>query len=162
MISAIVAMSENRVIGKNNQLPWHLPADLKHFKNITLGNSILMGRKTYESIGRPLPNRTNLILTRNTHYTAKECVIVRSLEDAIKEAAERQQLLFIIGGAELFNAYLARATQLHLTLIHHTFEGDTFFPMLSSEWHEISRETHRADDLNPYAYSFITYEHSLP
>lgn len=154
-LSAIVAMSENRVIGIDNQLPWRIPADLKHFKTITTGHPILMGRKTFESIGRPLPNRTNIILTRNANYDAPGCVVVTSIDDAIAKADPATEI-FIIGGAEIYQQCLARVDQLYLTIVHEQFEGDAFFPELNSmEWREEDRVDHVADNENPYAYSFI-------
>jgi dihydrofolate reductase len=158
LISAIVAMSENRVIGKNNQLPWHLPADLKHFKKITLGKPILMGRKTYESLGRPLPGRCNIIITRDSHYQAPGCIVVHSLEKAF-EAAKESKEIFIIGGALLFQETLPLIQRLYMTLIHHAFEGDTFFPELNkNEWQEIERIDCAEDTENKYSYSFFILE----
>lgn len=158
MISAIVAMDANRVIGKNNQLPWHLPADLKHFKAITMGKPIVMGRKTYESIGRPLPGRLNVIVTRDRHLQAPDCLIVHSLKEAIDRLADHEEIV-IIGGAELFQHALAFIKRLYLTEIHHPFEGDTVFPELNlKEWHTISREEHAPDEKNLYAYSFSVLE----
>lgn len=156
-LSAIVAMAENRVIGKNNQLPWHLPADLKHFKAITTGNPILMGRKTYESIGKPLPNRTNIIITRDTNFTAPGCFVVNSIEKAITLASEQgSKEIFIIGGAEVYRQLLPHIERIYLTLVHSNIDGDTYFPELDPNvWHELNRETHAADEANGYAYSFI-------
>ena len=159
-ISAIAAMSLNRVIGLNNQLPWHLPADLKHFKELTQGHPILMGRKTHESIGRPLPNRTNLILTRNDEYTASGCKVVASMEAAIAIAQKQSASeLFIIGGSEIYKQLMPKVERLYLTIIHHTFEGDAFFPEIDeSEWDEKSREDYQADEKNLYYYSFLMLE----
>lgn len=158
MLSAIAAMSENRVIGIDNQLPWHLPADLKHFKTLTTGHPILMGRKTYESIGRPLPNRTNIIITRNADFTAPGCVVVTSIDHAMTHAAkENVQEIFIIGGAEVYKQLLPHVQCIYLTIVHEQFEGDAFFPELDvKEWKETARETHAADENNEYSYSFIT------
>ena len=157
-ISIIVAMAENRVIGRDNQLPWHLPADLKHFKATTLGKPILMGRKTWESIGRPLPERTNIVITRDGNYTASGCVVVHSL-DAALSAAEHHAEVMIIGGAELYRQVLPQADTLYLTLVHGEFEGDTRFPQWETDaWREVERIDHEADDRNPHAYSFITLE----
>ena len=160
IISAVVAMAENRVIGKNNQLPWHLPADLKHFKNITTGHPILMGRKTYESIGKPLPNRTNIVITRDQSYKAPGCEVVSSLEEAIALAATHQsQEIFIIGGAEVYRQLLPRIQRIYLTVVHHTFEGDVYFPELKmNEWHEVEHESHQPDEKNAYTYSFLKLE----
>lgn len=159
VISAIVAMAENRVIGAKNQLPWHLPADLAHFKSITTGHPILMGRKTYESIGKPLPNRTNIIMTRDPYYQVDHCIVVSSIDDAIAAASDEHQEFFIIGGAEIYQQLLPSIQRLYLTLIHQEFEGDVYFPELNmSEWEEISRAAHTADEKNVYAYSFIVLE----
>lgn len=159
-ISAIVAMSENRVIGDDNQLPWHLPADLKHFKTITSGHPILMGRKTYESIGRPLPNRTNIIITRNPEFKAEGCIVIQSLDEAIRYAAESNcDEIFIIGGAEVYKQLLPHIKRIYLTIVHENFDGDAFFPELNlAEWKENKRERHDADDNNEYDYSFIMLE----
>lgn len=159
-LSAIAALSENRVIGLNNQMPWHLPADLKHFRTITSGHPILMGRKTFESIGRPLPNRTNIILTRDTHYQAEGCIVINNPDDALTLVNNiNQSEIFIIGGAEIYQLLLPKVTRLYLTEIHHQFQGDTFFPELDkTAWREVSRETHAADELNAYTYSFIVLE----
>ncbi|MEN8106940.1 MAG: type 3 dihydrofolate reductase [Pseudomonadota bacterium] len=157
-ISIIVAMAENRVIGRDNRLPWYLPADLKHFKATTLGKPILMGRKTWESIGRPLPERTNIVITRDENYTASGCVVVHSL-DAALSAAEHHAEVMIIGGAELYRQVLPQADTLYLTLVHGEFEGDTCFPQWETDaWREVERIDHEADDRNPHAYSFITLE----
>lgn len=157
-ISAIVAMSENQVIGKDNSLPWHLPADLHHFKQVTLGKPIIMGRKTYESIGRPLPQRQNIVITRDIHFSATGCWVVNSIEAAL-EAASEQEEVFIIGGAHLYTQALPLITCLYLTIIHKKIEGDTFFPPINkSEWKEISKKNYQADDKNMYSYSFIVLE----
>jgi dihydrofolate reductase len=160
LISAIVAMAENRVIGKNNQLPWRLPADLRHFKAITTGNPILMGRKTYESIGRPLPNRTNIIITRDAQFKAPGCIVVTSLEDAIRYASmENVREIFIIGGACVYQQLLPHIQRIYLTVIHHVFDGDVYFPELDKkEWKEQECLSHAADEENPYAYSFLKLE----
>ena len=154
-ISAICAMSENRVIGKNNQLPWHLPADLLHFKKITMGKPILMGRKTYESIGRPLPGRINIIMTHHTHYQATGCVIAQSIEKALAAAKEYDEL-FIIGGATLYQALMPLTQRIYMTKIYEHIEGDTYFPALNpQEWKQIECIDHPADIKNPHRYSFI-------
>ena len=148
-------MAANRVIGKDNQLPWHLPADLKHFKETTMGKPILMGRKTWESIGRPLPGRTNIVVTRDENYDAPGCVVVHSIEAAM-QAASPQEEVMVIGGAEFYRQVLPRADCIYLTRINEDFEGDTLFPELdSSEWQEIERVDCDADDKNPHSYSFI-------
>ena len=161
--SAIVAMDEQRAIGKNNQLLWHLPADLKHFKELTTGHAILMGRKTYESIGKPLPNRTNIILTHGTDLNMPGCVIINSLKDLLQsDLLDETQELFIIGGAQIYQQLLPYTQRIYLTLVHHTFGGDVFFPELNpQEWQETSREAHQADEKNPYAYTFLTLERKV-
>ena len=157
-ISAVVAMSENRVIGKDNQLPWHLPADLQHFKKITMGKPIIMGRKTFESIGKPLPGRNNIIITRDKNFKAQSCIVVHSIEEAISSVKDNNEI-FIIGGAELFKQTLPNIQRLYLTIIHHVFDGDTYFPEInSSEWREVEREFHAPDANNIYSYSFVTLE----
>lgn len=157
-ITAIVAMSENRAIGNNNQLPWHLPADLRHFKQITLGKPILMGRKTFQSIGRSLPGRTNIILTQDKNFTAENCIIVHSIESALS-TVKNQPELCVIGGAELFRQMLPFTQRIYLTIIHHDFSADTFFPELNkNEWKEIERVDHFSDEKNIYPYSFLILE----
>jgi dihydrofolate reductase len=155
-ISAIIAMSTNRVIGKNNQLPWHLPADLKHFKKITLGKPILMGRKTYESIGRPLPGRCNIVISRDKKFQAPGCILAHSIESALTIASEqRSEEIFIIGGALLFQETLPITQRLYLTVIHHEIQGDTYFPELNlAEWQEVKCLDHTPDKENNYSYSF--------
>ena len=148
-LQAIVAMSQNQVIGINNQLPWNMPADLQHFKKLTLNHAIIMGRKTFESIGRPLPKRDNYILTRNKNYTAKECYVINELSQCPAKEA------FLIGGEQLFTTYLDQVDTLYLTIIHHDFEGDTFFKFDKTQWIEKSVEHHKADADNAYDYSFF-------
>lgn len=155
MIKIIVAMSKNRVIGNNNSLIWKLPADLKRFKQITTDNTIVMGRKTYESIGKPLPNRRNIIITRNLEYQVDGCEIVSSLEEALLLTGSN---CFIIGGGEIYKQSLELADKIYLTLVHKEFEGDTKFPELGSEWATIDTEDFKADNKNEYDYSFIEYE----
>ena len=157
-LSLIVAMADNHGIGHNNRLPWHLPADLKHFRAITLGKPVLMGRKTWESIGRPLPGRTNIVITRNADYLAADCVVVHSLDEALRAAGSAGEVM-VIGGAELYRQALPQADTLYLTLVHGEFEGDTRFPdWRPDDWRETARIDHGPDDRNPHAYSFITLE----
>lgn len=160
VLSAIVAMDENRVIGLDNKMPWHLPADLKHFKTVTAGHPVLMGRKTFHSIGKPLPNRTNIILTRDPQFSAQDCLVVSQIEVALSMANELDQNeVFVIGGAEVYRQLLPRVQRLYLTIVHHQFHGDTFFPeWKAEEWREISREKHAADDNNRYDYTFLILE----
>jgi len=154
-ISIIAAMSRNRVIGINNTLPWHLPADLKHFKSITMGKAIVMGRKTFESIGRPLPGRTNIIITRNTGFQAEGCTVLHSIEDALDFSAKQDEIM-IIGGASFYEQILPRADRIYLTLIDENFEGDALFPKYNqSDWQETEHIKHMPDEKNKYQYSFI-------
>lgn len=148
------------MIGKDNQLPWKMPADLRHFKAITTGNPILMGRKTYESIGRPLPNRTNIIMTRDPNYQANGCIVVSSIDQAISHASkENIAEIFIIGGAEVYKQLLPSVDRIYLTVVHHEFAGDTYFPELDNrEWVEVKREDHVKDSENACDYSFLILE----
>lgn len=156
--SVIVAQSENRAIGINNTLPWHLPADLKRFKAITMGHCIIMGRKTYDSIGRALPGRTNIIVTRNKSLTIEGCVIVHSLEEAYKHALMINETeSFVIGGADLIKQAIADCDKIYLTEIHTHIDGDTFLDPLNNEWKVESKESHQPDEKNNYHYSFINY-----
>lgn len=157
-LSIIAAVARNRVIGVENRLPWHLPADLKHFKSLTLGKPILMGRKTFESIGKALPGRRNIVISHNSHYLAPECEVVSSLAGALSLTTNDQEVM-LIGGAQLFEQALAQADYLYLTLIHHDFLGDTYFPEWDhSAWKEIMRVDCAAHCDNPYPYSFLTFQ----
>ncbi len=157
MITIIAAVAANNALGKNNQLIWHIPADLKRFKKVTSNHHVIMGRKTYESLGKPLPNRTNIIITRNKEYTVEGCVIVNSLQEAI-EVAKEDSNPFILGGAQIYKQALNFANKLDLTLVHHNFEADAFFPEIDLKvWKEISREDFKADEKNSYNYSFVTF-----
>lgn len=157
MLSLIVAVDENNLIGNKNQLPWHLPADLKYFKSLTTGHPIIMGRKTFQSIGKPLPNRRNIIITRNKNFVAEGCEFFFDLKEAIKSCITNQEC-FVIGGAELFRMALPIADRLYLTKIHHSFEGDTHFPAIKNvDWELISEEKHSPDEKNKYSYSFLVY-----
>ena len=155
MIKIIVAMSENRVIGNNNELIWKLSSDLKRFKELTTNNPVVMGRKTYESIGRPLPNRRNIIISRQPDYLVDDCEIVSSLEEALLLTNND---CFIIGGGEIYNQSIELADKIYLTLVHKNFEGDTQFPELGKEWAKMSRKDFEADEKNEYNYSFIEYD----
>jgi dihydrofolate reductase len=155
MIKIIVAMSKNRVIGNNNELIWKLSSDLKRFKELTTGHPVVMGRKTYESIGRPLPNRRNIIITRNSEYEVEGCEVVSSLEEALLLTNND---CFIIGGGEIYKQSLELADKIYLTLVHKDFEGDTQFPELSKEWAIIDNKDFEADQKNEYNYSFIEYD----
>ncbi len=157
MITIIAAIAENRALGKDNKLIWHLPADLKRFKKVTLNHHIIMGRKTFESLGKPLPNRTNIVITRKKNYTANGCVIVNSLQEAIK-AAQEDNNPYILGGAEIYKQAILIADKLDLTFVHHHFEADVFFPKIDKTiWKETLREDFKADDKNKFDFSFVTY-----
>lgn len=159
MISFIVAMDENRIIGKDNTLPWYLPADLQYFKKITMGHPILMGRKTYESIGKPLPGRENIILTRNADYQHEGITVISDMKDAVAYADALDDEVFVIGGAEIFKQLLADSKRIYITQIHHSFEGDTYFPELNmSKWQTVSRTTGIVDEKNKYPHEFIVLE----
>lgn len=157
-LSIIVAIAENNAIGKDNQLLWHLPADLKHFKEITIGHTIIMGRKTYDSIGKPLPNRRSIVITRNASLVIPGVEVVTSLVNAI-ELCKPDEEVFIIGGAEIYQQSLAYATYIYLTRVHQKYDADTFFPEINpSEWEELSSITYQADEKNEVAYTFSTLE----
>ncbi len=156
-LSLIVAMDNNRLIGNKNELPWHLPADLAFFKRTTMGKPIVMGRKTFESIGKPLPGRRNIVITRDPNFSAAGCEVADSIEAALSLTGGDDEVM-LIGGASLYQQTLDLATQLYITRIHHSFEGDTWFPEINlGEWIEEYREDFAADHANQYAYSFIKY-----
>ncbi len=158
MLSIIAALSRNRVIGKDNQLPWRLPADLKHFKSVTLGKPVIMGRKTFESIGRPLPGRDNIVVTRDPEFHADGIAVAHSLDDALAQAHNVPEIM-LIGGAQLYAESLARAQRLYLTLIHADVDGDAHFPDYDpADWRETAREDHAPDENNHYSYSFQILE----
>jgi dihydrofolate reductase len=158
-VELVVAVAENDVIGRGNELPWHLPADLRHFKSLTIGKPVLMGRKTYESIGKALPGRTNIVLSRCEDFSPGDCLVARTL-GAARIAAGTSGALMVIGGAEIYRQCLPLAARIHLTLIHARIDdGDTVFTgWRGPAWQETSRERHAADDKNAFAYSFITLE----
>jgi dihydrofolate reductase len=154
----VVAMARNRVIGRNNGLPWHLPADLQHFKRTTMGKPILMGRRTFESIGKPLPGRTNLVLTRAAQWTSPGVVTVHSIEEALQQSGAVPELAGI-GGAQVFELLLPLAERIHLTRIDAEFEGDTWFPVLPQHsWQELDVQRRPADERNPYDMEFVTLQ----
>lgn len=157
MITIIAAVASNNALGKDNQLIWHLPADLKRFKKVTLGHHIIMGRKTFESLGKPLPKRTTIIITRNKEYKQQGCIVVNSLEQAI-EAAKTDENPYILGGAEIYKQAIKIADKLDLTLVDQSFEADAFFPEIDTTiWKEATREDFKADENNNYNFSFISY-----
>lgn len=160
-ISIIVAMAHQRVIGLKNQMPWHLPADLKHFKTVTMGKPMIMGRKTFESIGRPLPGRLNIVITRNADWHADGVITAHSLDEALVAAGAVDEVM-IIGGGHLYAEALPKATRLYLTQIDlDAMEADTWFPEYSPEqWHLVHEDLHQPDDKNPHAYCFQTLERS--
>ncbi|OWV08983.1 dihydrofolate reductase [Fibrobacter sp. UWH1] len=159
LISAIVAVSENNVIGRDGHLPWHLSADLKRFKAITTGHSIILGRKNYDDIGRPLPNRTNYVLTRNPEFAAPGCVVCGDLESAIKAAeAAGEEECFIIGGAAIYNAAMPLTKKLYLTRVHANVDGDVFFPDWGEGWRKVSSEDFPADEKNDFVTTFEVWE----
>jgi dihydrofolate reductase len=154
-IALIYAVTENHVIGKGNALPWHLPADFKHFKEITVGYPVIMGRLTHESIGRPLPGRQNIVLSRDPDYEPHGVDVARSLDDAIAKA--KGDTVFVIGGAKVFEEALPLAARVYQTRIHAVIGGDTLFDPDLSHWLEESEEIHKADERNKYDYTFINY-----
>jgi len=159
MVTIMAAIAANNALGKDNQLIWHLPADLKRFKKTTLNHAVIMGRKTYESLGKPLSNRTNIIITRDKNYKAEGCVVVNSLKKALKIAAEVDENPFILGGAEIYKQAMPFTDKLDITFVHHQFDADVFFPEIDKTiWKETSRENFKADENNKYDYSFVTFE----
>ncbi len=159
MVTIIAAIAENNALGKDNQLIWYLPADLKRFKKTTLNHVVIMGRKTFESLGKPLPNRTNIIITRDKNYIAEGCVVVNSIKEALEYAAKEDENPFILGGAEIYKQVMSSTDKLDITFVHHKFEADVFFPEIDKTiWKETSRENFKADDKNKYDYSFVIFE----
>jgi dihydrofolate reductase len=159
-ISFIVAASKNNVIGKDNKLPWCLPTDMRYFKNITWGMPVIMGRKSFESLGKPLKGRTNIVVTRNKEWKAEDVEVVPSIDRAITFATQTDaKEIFIIGGAEIFRSALPSADRIYLTLVHGNFDGDAFFPeMEKNEWTLVSNRDCAADEKNAYALSFQVWE----
>ncbi len=157
-LSLIVAMATNRTIGINKKMPWHLSADLKQFKKITMGHPIIMGRKTFESIGRPLPGRQNIIISRDINYQQEGCVVFNDLDSAVQHCSEQDEV-FVIGGATLYKVTLERADRLYITQINQAFEGDTWFPEIdAADWREVAREDINNDASVDFKYSFLTYD----
>lgn len=154
-LSLIVAYSSNRVIGRDNTLPWRLPGDLAHFKRTTLGQPIIMGRKTWESLGRPLPGRTNIVVTRDVDYAATGAVVVHTLADAVAACGDAEHA-FVIGGAQIYAQALDMAATLIATEVHTEIDGDAFFAPLPATWHEVKREPQPEE--NGMRYDFVTYE----
>jgi len=158
MITLIAAIAENKVLGKDNTIIWHLPDDFKHFKALTSHHYIIMGRKTFESFPKPLPNRTHVIITRQQDYVVPEgCIVVHSLKEAL-EKTKNEPEVFVIGGGEIYHQALQYADKLELTQIHASFEGDAFFPEFStSDWQLVSENYHPKDERHAYAFTFQTY-----
>ncbi|GAA0369232.1 dihydrofolate reductase [Bacillus horti] len=154
MISMIACSSQNGVIGQDNDMPWHLPEDLKFFKKTTLGHTVVMGRKTFESIGKPLPQRRNIIITRSKDFLPEGCEVMHSVEEVLQVEGD----IFITGGAQLYEQFLPHADRIYLTVIHEDIEGDTFFPSLDQSWEVIEERKGQRDEKNPYEYTFYTYE----
>lgn len=160
LISAIVAVASNQVIGADNQIPWYLPADLKYFKKVTLGHHIIMGRKNFESIGRALPGRTNVVITRNPFYIATNCVVVHSLEEALQFAADNNETeAFVIGGGDIYRQSMPLLDRLYLTRVACNPEGDVFFPEIApEEWTLLSEDAQQPDERNPFPYTFQVFQ----
>ncbi len=157
LLSLITAMDSNRLIGKNNALPWHMPADLAFFKLTTMGKPIIMGRKTFTSIGKALPGRQNIVVTRDRNFDAAGCDVASSIEQATALAADSNEVM-LIGGASLYRQTINRADIIYLTIIHHEFTGDTWFPEIDSKyWNLISQQNFDADEKNSFNYSFVKY-----
>lgn len=154
MIALIACMDRNRLIGRGNQIPWHLPNDLKFFKQTTMGHTVVMGRKTFESIGKPLPGRHNIVLTRDRNYRAEGVEIVHSLEEVL----EREEDMFILGGAHIYEQFMPYADKLYITRIDAEFEGDAYFPEIDTSWQLIESQPGITDEQNPYSYTFNTYQ----
>jgi len=163
-LSLMVAKASNRVIGRNNKLPWYLPNDLKYFKQVTFGKPVIMGRKTWDSLGKPLPGRTKIVITRQTDFQAEGAKVVATLDEAVTLAEnvafiEGQDEAVVMGGAEIYALALPKTDRLYLTEVHAEVDGDTWFPEYdTSEWKEIGREDFPAEGPNPYDYSFVVYE----
>ncbi|HEX2926630.1 MAG TPA: dihydrofolate reductase [Ruminiclostridium sp.] len=157
MISMIWAMGRNNALGCKNRMPWHIPADFAYFKRITMGKPVIMGRKTFESLGKPLPGRINIVISRDTGYKPEGCIAVNSIDEAIGYIGQEEA--FIIGGAEIYRAFLPIADKLYVTEIYEEFEADAFFPPVDySQWKLLSCESGTKDEKNPYEYKWMVYE----
>ena len=158
LVSAIVAAAENNAIGKDNQLLWHLPNDLRFFKRTTSGHTVIMGRKTYESVGRPLPNRRNVVITRQPDYAIAGAEVFHSLDDALDSCTDGTEV-FVVGGAEIYQRALPVVDRIYLTRVHAAIPGDSFFPELDKQtWRLVSEDRHPADERHAYGYTFMVYE----
>lgn len=161
VITLIVAVADSGVIGRDNSLPWHLPEDLKRFKRLTLGKPIVMGRKTFESIGKPLPGRQNIVATRDPNYQREGVTVVHGVEEAVKAAGDAPEIM-VIGGSDLFRLFLPRAGRIHLTRVHGNIAGDVLWPALDGrEWAVVGREEYPADDRHAYAMTFEVWQRAL-
>ena len=155
IISIIAAMDKNNLIGQGSRLPWRLPADMKHFRRHTLGKPVVMGRKTFESIGKPLPKRTNIIMTHDHDYQTEGCVVVHSIKEALNTAGGCEEIM-VIGGASIYELFLPKAGRFYMTYIHGCFEGDVYFPTFDiADWQEVKRVDCQPDEKNPHPYSFL-------
>lgn len=159
-ISCIVAVAHDNVIGKDNDIPWYLPADLKYFKKVTTGHHILMGRKCYASIGKPLPNRTNIIVTRDPFFISSNCLVAHSIQEGMEKAYDnKEEELFVIGGGTIYEQTMDMWDRLYITKVDVAAEGDIYFPEVNmDEWKLVSEEAHKADEKNEYDYTFYTYD----
>jgi dihydrofolate reductase len=155
VISIIAALAKNRVIGKDNKLPWNLPADLRHFKELTLGKPIIMGQRTFESLGKPLPGRKNIILSLDENFNPPGCIVAHSIEEALKKAGDSKEVM-ICGGASVYKQFLPLAHKMYLTMIDAEFEGDAFFPEFNwTDWRQVERVENQPDKENSYKYTFV-------
>lgn len=158
IVTMVVAIGENNAIGKNNELLWYLPKDLRHFKTITSGHTVIMGRKTFESVGKPLPKRRNIIITRNTEFAVEGAEVVHTIEDAL-ELCKADEEVFIIGGAEIYKMAMKHTDKIYLTVVHENFEADAFFPEIDwNLWVETAAEKHLPDEKNNLSFTFSTLE----
>lgn len=164
MISFIFAMDRNRLIGKDNDLPWHIPNDFKFFKDMTIGKTIIMGRKTFESFGKPLPDREHIVITSNKNYDRKGCTVIHSIDEILEmEKNQPEKEWFVIGGTVLFDGMLPYADRMYLTYIDYEFEGDTYFPEFDeNEWKMVAETKGERNEKNPYDYYFRTYDRTKP
>ena len=161
IISIIAAMDKNRLIGHGNRLPWKLPADMKHFRQLTLGKPVVMGRRTFDSIGKPLAKRSNVILTRDHNYRADGCIVEHTVDEALIRVNKHEEVM-IIGGSSIYEQFLQRADRFYLTQIHDCFEGDVYFPAFElTDWQEVKRIDCAPDEKNPYSYSFVFLHRSI-
>jgi dihydrofolate reductase len=157
-VSLVVAAAKNNVIGRDGELPWHLPDDLRHFKRLTTGKPVIMGRRTFESIGSPLPDRHNIVMTRDPDYGAADCDVVTSVGDALKLAGDETEVM-VIGGGQVYRDFLPRADRIYLTRVQAEIDGDTYFPEIDpSDWKMVSSEHHDADEKHAYAFEMMVFE----